>query len=307
MKNPYNKIIIWGLKKRYHTHRYIHQSFYETAKKLGWNVLWVEDESSNAHLIESGDLVISSRVSGKMIPEKKVFEDYALPIKDGVFYCLHNYGSVFIEKLQPKQYIILQVYTRPVEVGTIKLDSVRFLDKTKRTLYQPWGTDLLPEEFKKPTFSTLPFIFWIGSVWDNAAHQGNKQEIEKLRAVLQKHKIRLIPLRLIPEWLSIFLIRHSRLAPAIVGNFQREVDYLPCRAFKNISYGQLTFTNCAKFNELLNGATVFGATTEELVGSALKLSPSQYKEIILAQQAVIKNYTYKDSYATIFKVFEELA
>lgn len=54
----FNRIVIWGLRKKYHTHRYIHKAFYENAKKLGYEVAWLEDEKNNAKLIKPGDLII---------------------------------------------------------------------------------------------------------------------------------------------------------------------------------------------------------------------------------------------------------
>jgi aspartate aminotransferase-like enzyme len=53
----FDRIVIWGLRKRWHTHRFIHKAFYENAKKLGYKVIWVEDEKTNANLIRVGDLI----------------------------------------------------------------------------------------------------------------------------------------------------------------------------------------------------------------------------------------------------------
>ena len=39
------------------------------------------------------------------------------------------------------------------------------------------------------------------------------------------------------------IIANSEIAPAIVGSWQKEHEYVPCRIFKNISYGKLGMTN----------------------------------------------------------------
>jgi hypothetical protein len=48
-----------------------------------------------------------------------------------------------------------------------------------------------------------------------------------------------VNLKFVPDWVNVAAIRRSRIAPAIAGRWQVEHNYLPCRMFKNISYGQL--------------------------------------------------------------------
>lgn len=299
----FNRIIIWGLKKKYHTHRYIHKAFYENVKKLGYEVIWLEDEKNNAKIIKTGDLVISAEVVGKMVPEKFKFEDYYLPVVEGVYYCLHNYKDVFTEKINNSYLLKLQVYSVLAEKSDIKLGPVTYFDTKSKTLYQPWGTDLLLEEFKKPVFSKSKFVFWVGSVWNNALNQGNLEEILKLKKALGKNNLKFIKVRFVPNFLNTFLIRYSRIAPAIAGLYQVENNYLPCRMFKNISYGQLGFSNVEKFNDILKDANIYSENIDEMVGNILKLCESDYKNIVIKQQEIVKDYTYKTALENIFKAF----
>ncbi len=298
-----NKIVIWGLRNKYHTHRHIHKAFYENAQKLGFNVVWVEDEKVNSQVIEAGDLIISAEVVGKMVPEKFKLEEYNLPVRDDIFYCLHNFKTIFKDKLKPENYINLAVYYNMVlEIKNIeKWGSATYFDTKTRTLYQPWGTDLLPEEFKQPVFNKNSLVFWIGSIWNNALNQGNMMEIEELKKVLKENKLKFFNLRFIPDWLNIFLVRTSRLAPAIAGKYQVDVNYLPCRMFKNISYGQLGITNVQKFKDILGDSFVEGDSIKELIKNALSLSKEEYLNKVRAQQKIIKNYTYKNSLENIIK------
>lgn len=288
----FNKIVIWGLRKKYHTHRHIHQGFYETLKKIGAKVVWVEDEQENAKFIESNDLVISAEVYGKMVPQKNSLADYSLPIRDDVFYCLHNYKPVFYEKLKKENLLHLQVYSSNAEKLTTKIDSVTFFDESLRILYQPWGTSLLPAEFKKPTFSKSPFVFWVGSVWNDKNNHGNLNEIAELKEVLKKNNLKFVKVRFVPDWVNTFLVRRSRIAPAIAGRIQVEINYLPCRMFKNISYGQLGISNVKKFNEIFVGCSLEGNSIEELIDKSLSLSKKEYLEMVRLQQEIVFNHTY---------------
>jgi len=262
-------------------------------------VVWVEDEMKNQSIIEKGDLVISAEMQGKMVPAKIKFEDYYLPIRDDVYYCLHNFQDIFVDKINPEKLLKLQVYVNYAQQFKEIYVGVHF-DEQNKTLYQPWGTDLLPEEFKKPTFNKGKRVFWIGSVWNNALNQGNESEISILKAALKKNNLRFVNLRFIPDALNIFLIRHSRIAPAIAGKFQVDSNYLPCRMFKNISYGQLGFTNVTKFGSILGEYNISGSI-EEMVGKTLALKEKEYKELTSNQQKIVKNYTYLQHLNNIFK------
>jgi len=301
----FKKIIIWGLKNKWHTHRFIHQAFYENAKKLNYKVIWVEDEKANSKFISAGDLVIYSEVVGKMVAEKIKFEDYNLPIIEGVSYCLHAVKDIFFKNINSKYLLHLAVYNNTILdlVGNEIWREAVIYNHNSQTLYQPWGTDLLYSEFKKPVFRKNNLVFWIGSVWNNTLNQGNISAIADFKKSLMKYNLKFIQLRFIPNILNIFFIRLSRIAPAIVGDWQAEFDYLPCRMFKNISYGHVGFSNVKKFKDILPDACIEG-NIDEMLEKVLKLNELEYKNLVSKQQELIKNYTYQKAFENIFRAFD---
>ena len=306
--NKIKRIVVWGLWNKYHTNRHIHKAFYDHAKKLGYEALWVEDEKKSAAGLRPGDLVIYTQAIGKMVPEKFTFEDYNLPVRDDILYCLHNIKDVFKNKLNPENYINLQVYRDdllPTGETVERWGEATYFDKKTKTLYQPWGTDLLPEEFKAPVFNENSTVYWIGSVWNDKNNHGNIEAISELREALKKKGLKFRQLRFIPDFLNRFFIRKSRIAPAIAGKYQVEVNYLPCRMFKNISYGQLGITNVKKFKDILGDSFIEGNTIKELISKALSLSKEEYISKVKAQQEIIKNYTYKNSLENIIRALED--
>jgi hypothetical protein len=150
-------------------------------------------------------------------------------------------------------------------------------------------------------------VFWIGSVWNNELNQGNLKEINGLKQVLGRHHIKFVALRRIPNFLNVMLVRMSRIAPAIAGSWQAEQNYLPCRMWKNISYGQLGISNVKKFDEVFRGCTVKGDSIEELIDNALSMPAGEYREMTLQQQEIVKNHTYIDRLACIMRAFENIA
>ncbi len=301
--NKFNKIVIWGLKTKWHTHRFVFQAYYKVFKKYGIPVVWVDDEKKYQNVIEKGDLVFTaSGMHGKMVPEKKSLADYNFPIRDDIYYCLHAEPDYLLEKLNPNQYIQLKYYSNEAEQFEKIYEGVHFDPQTK-TMYQPWGTNLLPEEFKRPTFNNHKFMFWVGSIWNDKNNHGNLEEIAKLKTALEKYKLKFIHVRFIPNFLNSLLIRISRLAPSIGGKRQVEINYLPDRMFKNISYGQLGFSNIKKFNDIFKDCNVYDEDMEKMVGKILSLKKDEYLDMIKKQQEICKNYTTANHLNNIFKKF----
>jgi hypothetical protein len=86
---------------------------------------------------------------------------------------------------------------------------------------------------------------------------------------------------------------------------QAEKNYLPCRVFKNISYGQLGIVNVGKFKDIFGGAFINGETIEELVENSLSVSEKDYLELTNIQQNKIQNHTYLDKITNILVAFEK--
>ena len=299
----FNKMVIWGLKKQWHTHRFVFQAYYKVFKKYGVPVVWVDDNKKFQNVVEKGDLIFSAGgMHGKMVPEKKGLIDYNFPIRDDVFYCLHAELDCLIEKLDKNKYIQLKYYSNEAEAFTKLYEAVHFDQKT-RTMYQPWGTNILSDEFKKPTFNKHKFMYWIGSIWNDKNNHGNLVEIAKLKEALKKNGIKFIHMRFIPNFLNCLLIRLSRLAPSISGRRQVEINYLPDRMFKNISYGQLGFSNVSKFKEIFKDCIVYDPDMETMINKVLSLKKDEYIKMIERQQEICKNYTTANHLNNILKNF----
>lgn len=286
------KVVIFGLRNQRDTFRYIFSSFYLTLKKLDIPVVWVDNLISSNEIISSGDVVLAVNVAGD-----------CLEIKGDVKYCLHNFDII---KYQSKNVVHLQVYTdQAISPGIEYWNTATLFDPRLRILYQPWGTNLLPWEFLPPTYSRINKVYWIGSVWNNELNQGNIEMISDLKKALSKQNIGFIHKANVSDQRNISYIRKSRIAPAFGGGWQAEKNYLPCRVFKNISYGQLGIVNVGKFKDIFGEAFINGETIEELVENSLSISEKDYLELTNIQQNKIQNHTYLDKIANILVAFEK--
>lgn len=296
----YNRVVLWGFRTKWHTHRFIFQAYYENLKKVGIPVVWVDDKQSSQKVVQPGDIIFTaSNMYGKMVPKKNSLEDYHVPIRKDVYYCLHAENDYFINRLDKNQYIEIKYYSNEA-LSHEKISEAVHYDSEKQVLYQAWGTNLLPEEFKTPVFSKTNFVFWVGSIWKGQKNEGNITEIGKLSNLLSKKRLFFLPTRFIPNMFNILLIRISRLAPAIAGLTQVEKNYLPCRMFKNISYGQLGFSNIEKFNDIFDGCNLYDQDMEKQLDKVLSLPKSEYLEIVRKQQEICKSFTIAHHLNNIF-------
>jgi len=293
----FNKVVIWGLKTQKHTHSHIHRHFYSTLEKLDAKVVLVDDSRENTEIVEANDLIVSIDVASSH-----------LPVREGVFYCLHNCSDDIHRRIAPSRNIRLQTYISSAEQTSEKWDKVTFFDAETRTLYQPWATDLLADEFAEPILNPAgSIVFWVGSIWNDRLNRGNINEIRALKDVLDSRGMRFVPLQGVSDLMNIRYVRSSRIAPAIVGRWQMQNNYLPCRMWKNISYGQLGVSNVSKLADVFDGCTVKGRTIEELIDNTLSLPSGTYRDMICRQQEIVKNnHTYVNRMLNIIRAFESV-
>ena len=100
---------------------------------------------------------------------------------------------------------------------------------------------------------------------------------------------------------NVAAIRSARLAPAFAGGWQVEHNYLPCRLFKNISYGALGFTNVPALKTFLNLPQL---DMEEMFEWAVKLKRTKYLELVRQQQKKISHYSYRESLVSIGRALD---
>src|SRR3990167_4757068 len=286
-----DKVVIWGCKLHSHTHSYIHYGFDKAFRHLGYKTYWFDENDNVSDFDFKNTLFITVGLADKKIP-----------VRDDCYYLLHNPENPALkEMVGKKRAITFQVYTHDVlpRPGLIRLDRCTFVAKDYHCVYMPWATDLLPHEIdaimQKVTISKERVLVWVGTY--NNGSFGNYSELQPFIRASRKNKI---GFRHINPWTqpasmeeNIELIQKSYLAPAIVGAWQKEKGYIPCRIFKNISYGRLGITNSQTVFELFEGKVIYNSDTEKLFYDAYRLTPEEEKKLVLEQMQFVKErHTY---------------
>lgn len=279
---------------------------------MGIDSIWVD--SRYPEVPRPGDVVLAADVTSAN-----------LGYVHDVDYVLHNFDNdasplCWALEPTPERLLRLQVWTR--DATGEHWDTFRQFDREARTLFQPWGSDLLAEEFMPPVFNDhAPDVVFVGAVWSEkyeGMELGNEEVIAVLREECARRGLRFTHRTQIGQGAMVDAIRGARLAPAFAGAWQVAHGYLPCRYFKTAAYGQLAFGNVLEAEALLGHGALFSRvaartsdfsvapTIGAMLDEALALSEEEYTWAVLAQQEAIRYYTYRESIQAIQRALQEI-
>lgn len=311
-----NQVIIWGHTLHDHTHSYIHNAFYRAFKHMGYKTYWYSDNGASNYPEETADNFENTLFLSHGLVCKNI------PLSDTCFYILHNAElkldnnrcQIFssdesknnikpIEQSIPKDnFVNIQVYTNDCIGRDIPDKNIQFhyyMEPPHNIIYFPWATDLLPHEIDNnihnlsnhKMFLCCNFIGMITPPW------------KILSNVLKKYQIRLNNFggsfdinssnnKSIDE--NQQLIQQSIIAPALQTEWQVNAGYIPCRIFKNISYGKMGITNSKTVFDLFNQKIIYSNNIEELVYNGVMFEKRTDKISIMSNlmTEVRDNHTY---------------
>ncbi len=288
---PITKVVIWGVKLHSHTHSYIHWAFDRAFRHLGYTVYWLDNSDDISALDLSNALFLTVGIA-----------DQNIPLRADGWYILHNVEpSKYAHLYRQGHCITMQVYshdcrTRPVTY----LDDFICYDLSDKTLYMPWATDLLPYEIdaiKKqlPSIKKDFRVSFVGSKW--GGYQGNARELSVFERACADYGIPFNIATKVDLDEHIRTIQTALMAPAIQGQWQCEHGYIPCRIFKNISYGAFGITNSETVYNLFHKKIIYNSDCYKLFYDAINYIP----HVTLAQQYELMNFV-RDNHTYINRI-----
>lgn len=296
----FSKVIIWGHSLHSHTHSYIHWGFYRAFSHLGYEVHWVKNQD---------ELVGVDFHNALFITEGQVDRD--IPMRQDCYYILHNCSHEKYRELFDKdRCILLQVYTDDcLRYSLEKIDECMYCDVNQKIIFLPWATDLLPYEIddikKSLVFNKkAPVVYWIGTIGDG--HFGNRLEIEAFKKACYENGVDFKRLVNASMERNINAIKSSYFAPAIQGPYQCEKGYIPCRIFKNISYGQWGITNNKRVYDLFKGKIIYNPDTYQLFYDAQDYIRNAHSDELYNLIDFVKdNHTYINRIETLLNFMKK--
>ena len=310
-KKNIKHLVVHGLKTKQHTHRYIHESIYNTFVYIADHcsersvnipqVIWCEDTPHSTKIYAP---IIYNPESNYLIFSTPHLEtDKYLPILKNAYYILHYrkgvvYSDVPITKynylLQTKRavkYVDFRYNATNTEyhannmTGVMTIDNTPFwFDTVTNEANLAWATNLMPEEIDinikvireshRPLFKLQSYF--CGSVW-----RVNELDLIQWDANCKRLGIDSICERQKDESIHQQMVCGSFLSHAIQGESQRQSDikyYIPCRILKNISYGAIPITNnIGVYNMLKKYDVVYDSDIDRLFEKSI----DQYNKILV--------------------------
>jgi hypothetical protein len=313
-----NKVIIWGHKLHSHTHSYIHDSFYKAFKFLGYNTYWFDENGNNNNGNKEIDFNNSLFLTHGSACNK-------IPLNNSSIYLFHNIE--FVEKnnkvcpknhidinknigIDRKNIIVFQVYTHDCinrDIPDLEY-KYHYYKPNNKIIYFPWATDLLPEEINNNIRNIRNIKYKMES---NFIGSGT-EPYSKLKIYLNKLNIKtnfyggtfdINSDRNKSTYENMKLIQDSIIAPALQTEWQCDNGYIPCRIFKNISYGKIGITNNKTVKELFKNEIIYSNNIEELAKKSIKIetNTNKYQFLIPLMEEVRDNHTYINRVNYIFK------
>ena len=291
-----NRLVLWGGLENLDSLRHIQRHYHNTARKMGLRTVWLRNEPASRNELQPGDVVFTADVIGFNIGQ-------AVP---DVNYVIHNFDGSheLCQTVEPHRLLRLQVYTN--DAFGEEWGPFRRYHRESQILFQPWGTDLLPEEFDDPVFNaTSNEVVFVGAVWSDVhdgKELGNKAMIAELKVLCRDNRLTFTHLTHVSDEENWQAVRRARLAPAFTGPWQAEHNYLPCRLFKNVSYGQLGVTNVPALAERVGCPA---GTVAEQFDWAMSVRRGDIQELVREQQRFVAYFSYRDSINAINRALTE--
>lgn len=282
--------------KSHHTHGYIHSSYYKAFKSLGYNTVWENDISRFD--IKSGDVIFT---------EGQV--DSNIPLRNDLFYILHHCDlRKYIE--HGCKYVQLGNYLGFCNIGKnhyypgdpmTRVTDYIFHDVKNKLIYQPWATDLTPDEIDLNTGieknQDTDEVAYVGSIYfDN-----NPQINDVARSIFSDGK-RFVNYTNVTDDQNKDIIRKTYLTFDTRGLWHMECGYIPCRSFKNISYGRMCGTNSEAVYNFFNKKIPFAHSTE-LYAATKIFDNSPIHEL---KDYVKEHHTFLNRVKSLFNFIDEV-
>jgi hypothetical protein len=302
----FDQVVIWGHKLHTHTHSYIHERFFRAFQYLGYPTYWFDNQDN----VENFDFSRTLFLTEGQVDQK-------IPLREDCIYVLHNCHTDRYERLfQMGRCIHLQKYTDEVleQPHLIKVEPFIYYDLEKRVVYIPWASDLLPyeiEEMKRrlPAIKKKRVCYWMGTIGDGL--YGNIHQLNPFIKACHENGIEFFSNDPWAKGLSRQMLRECTaecfLAPAIVGKWQEENGYVPCRIFTNITSGQMGVTNSLRTYELFDRKIVYNRDTYQLFYDAMdRLKTWSLEDQYALMDFVKEKHTYLNRIATLLNFWEVL-
>jgi hypothetical protein len=276
-----------GFRNKTHTHSYIHGGYVRGFEALGFETFWLDETSPGLeHLPTKGTLFFTEDQADDLIPLSK----------DAV-YVTHSSSKNKYEEVGAKRLNLCNFvadlrngisYNFP-DNKVVSLDSTTFIDETAKALYQPWASNLLPHEISPddavPFDQTRKEINYVGTI----GHDNIKSRFKKFKASAEQAGVKVKLFSGISDQEARSLVRQSRFTVDLRGDWHLQRGYIPCRIWKNLSYGMHVGSNSHLLKSIFQDRVTFDDDPSDLYFVTERAAMNRTRESALESMNWIKN------------------
>lgn len=306
----YHQVVIWGHKNVFHTHSYVFNGLFVAFDYLKYKVYWTDDDSYS-------DIDFSKKTI--FLTEIRVCKN--MPVENKHLYIIHQ---PFIELFNKQSYsddeLVLKIFAgidniilyRPYLNQLIDDTYLVFNQKNKvffkktdhfLIIVDLWATDLLPEQIED-NINNIEKI-WSSKNKRDVCFVGTMLSItSELQTVCEENGYNFIRRG---GWSSksvnlndhVEMIKKSYLSPSFQSDWQINLGYIPCRIFKNISYGSQGITNNKLVHDLFDQKTILCENLNELFNIKSDINDQK-----LLMSKIKNEHTYVNRIKTMFDIIQ---
>lgn len=335
------RVIVWGYRTPSHTHHWVMVAIHRALEHAlrgdadAPELLWLDNRTVGDPAVFDDALVLGN-VNVDHV-------DHCLPLRRRGLYVMHDHAPGRLElsrygALRPAGRVLFyEVFrARPAATYSPVADQpLCYVDAAGERVVMSWATDLLPHEIAEAWEAVVARgqpsgpreVVFVGSSWKaNATELASLARETVARGLEYVHYGR----ELVPtDWPesphvhvhrgsismadNIARVREATLAPALQGAHQLrnpegdapgQGNYVPCRIFKNISYGALGVSNNPTVAAVLGDAVVCRADIGEMLDAALEREAADPSRAGLrdAMAVVAGTHTYLNRLAMLLEL-----
>jgi len=325
------RVVVWGNFKG--SHSYIHGAYYKAFKYLGYDTYWINNISELGNVDLSGTLFLSDDTTKS-----------GMPIRKDCYYILHHIPNDQFLSVGCKFINLCNYLHNPLKDGNSynyplndsgthgvlpsypveKVKDYVYYDRHNKAIYQPWATNLLPTEMPDSPINfdaNKKEINFIGSVWSENIMQiapllkdcNDKNIVVNIHGWLQQSQVLSLFSNVrhitsnVSEENAVDLVKSSLIYPDIRGEHHKNLGYIPCRLFKNISYGCIPCTNSLPSYEFFEKLIPYSDNTDDFIQISMEyLMNRDIEKDRYLMNMVKTNHTYCNRVEDIIIFFNEL-
>jgi hypothetical protein len=268
--------------------------------------------------------------------------DYTLPIVPDACYVMHDHhpgrrlADDYAEHVASGRGLLYEVFRGHDDADARPVDELpaHTWSPARGVACITWGTDLLPAEIAENRARVLAApprrppgdVVFVGSAWrNNADDLAALAEAAVERGLRFVHHGRVMQRVRWPEHPGVVshdgslshddnvrLVREALVAPAFQGlaqlpNPDDRGNYVPCRIYKNVSYGAPPVTNNPTVKALLGDGVALGRTPGEMLDAALAAlaADPQQRTLEALMAEVARRHTYLSRVELLMRLLVE--